>query len=36
MPAKDDTFIECVFIWAVQGVVMTQAGYWSLRLFGLI
>lgn len=31
-----DTFLESVIKWAVQGVVKTQAGYWSLRLFGLI
>ncbi len=33
---EPNTFLEDAIKWTVQGVVMAQAGYWSLRLFGLV
>ena len=29
-------FLEDAIKWTAQGAIMAQAGYWSLRVFGLI
>ena len=31
-----NTLLEDIIRWTVQGAVMAHAGYWSLRLFGLV
>jgi hypothetical protein len=34
--AMPNTFLEDVITWICQGAIMAHAGFWSLRVFGLI